>query len=114
MEALQLRKTHRYVGTFQHEDEWEDVGTFRIIARGEVIDGAEDDYCEPTSQVLIAEVDAKDGIASREIKTALENSHTRAGCHHEWDCCGCRSYHATAEHIGGVTWRITVTSSRNF
>jgi hypothetical protein len=105
---LRLRMTHRYVGTFAHLDK---------IARGPVL-GADpdeqDDVTEPRSHLVCVEVEAQAGISPESIEQALADSFTQMDCHHDYDCCGCRSYCGEATHIGSKIWHVTVSSSRNF
>lgn len=113
MELLK-RKTHKYVGTYQHLDEWDEIGETTELSRKIV--------CEDTSEIEhpITEeahvlVDAPKGTLPSDIRSALMDSYTMSGCHHEWDCCGCRSYRATeAKRVTGRLWCVRISSSRNY
>ena len=86
---LTLRLTHHYVGGHDHLDRWAHLGTARLLP----------------SKCVRAPADLDDGgtylrwaILPRYLKRlpeavrALEDTLTREGCSHEWDCCGCASY----------------------
>lgn len=119
MHALSIRETHKYVGTYQHLDEWRDIGSYEQIGEKDLdLIGEDDDACdpcEPLRRMVYVLVRAYDGVTDDEIKQALQASNTSAGCAHEYDCCGCRSYHASdAKRVTGDLWSFTVSSSRNF
>jgi hypothetical protein len=112
-QLLEVRRTHKYVGTYRYQDRWEDVGQFRIKHKfGGITD--EEDMCEPyTSYIrVVVKADATDEL----IKQALHDYFTQAGCHHEWDCCGCRSYYAwdVMKLEDESEWLVIQNSSRNY
>lgn len=82
------RKTFRYVGTYRDLDDWEDLGFFRhtpvkcvAVGNGLDEDGAYTRWVKvPVNTPL------------HEIIPAIEDTLTRVGCAHEYDCCGCLSY----------------------
>lgn len=119
MYDLAIRETHKYVGTYSHLDEWRSIGSFeqighKVLPRNEA---EESDMCEPISEQHFVQVSIyEDEQATvKDIETALLDHFTKQGCHHEWDCCGCRSYSASqAVNLGGPIWRVDVESSRNF
>ena len=111
MHSLELRKTRKYVGTYAHLDEWEDIGSFEHVITGSPIHD-EDDYCEGYTVKHLVSVTSS--ASPEDIKEALINSNSRHGCAHEYDCCGCRSYSAEVEHLRGELWLLTIRSSRNY
>jgi hypothetical protein len=115
MISLDKRLTHRYVGTYQHEDRWEHVANADEIGRREIArsESDEEDPCDPKSYEIFLLI--KSDKPDEEIAQAIRDSHTQSGCHHEWDCCGCRSYYAgKGERVTGDLWRVVVSSSRNY
>ena len=115
-EELCLRKTHRYVGTFKHEDEHERVGTVMTEAKQtlEPVVADKEDPCEPLTTILFVFVQPDKG-REKDVKQALLDHFTAWGCAHEYDCCGCWSYRASeALRLGKGYWRVTVGSSRNY
>lgn len=114
--GLQRRVTHKYVGTYQHEDEWEDLGRVYTLAEGEPQypegDNLEDGY----TQKIFVRVELHDGVDAdvSDIRRALNDCYTMWGCSHDYDCCGCRSYMGSATHIKDDLWMVDVHSSRNF
>ena len=109
--TLSLRKTRRYVAGWAHEDEWEDIGSFDIVAKSDP-DVDEYDACEGTRVVLFVEVDTD--ASPEQIRDALHASFSGSSCRHEYDCCGCWSTFATATHINHNLWRVETRSSRNY
>lgn len=135
MIALQKRLTHKYVGEYQHLDQWMDVGSIDEIGRREIPQTKEDeeDPCDYRSWEIFCLIklapdlhetwlNSGDGEAfdfdffkwtEAQTKRALLDTHTESGCAHEWDCC--RSYHAqSAERVTGDLWKVVVSSSRNY
>lgn len=111
---LAKRLTHKYVGSWKHEDEWLDIGDAQVIAQSVIEITDEEDMCEPTKQVLFLDVATHDPQRPSDVASALHDVFTSHGCSHDYDCCGCRSYHGRAEHLAGATYRVVVTSSRNY
>lgn len=115
MLTLEKRLTHTYVGTYQHLDRWETIGTGDEIGSRELplSEEEEEDYCEPRRREVFILV--KSDKPEDDIKQALHDSYTQHDCHHEYDCCGCRSYYARdIKRLTGDLWRVEVYSSRNF
>lgn len=117
--ALELRKTHKYVGAYQNLDEWETLGSAEITSRI-VRPADEDDYCEPYKHVWYLKVQLDEPQDTPEyensVKQALRDSFTHAGCAHDYDCCGCRStYVRRVIHLGDSDRFIVIgASSRNY
>ena len=139
MLSLEIRRTRKYVGTYQHLDKWEEIGTFDEIGRRAIPSQDEEDAYDPTEPkaveifclVKLASDDElrKLWIADKEspedegfsdwrdkqIERALLDTHTQRDCHHEHDCCGCVSHSAhEAECVTGDLWRVVVHSFRNY
>jgi hypothetical protein len=115
MQTLSLRLTHTYVGTYQHLDKWEDLGTVDEIGTRELPPSEEDkaDMTEPLGRELFALV--KSEAPEDQIRRALEDTYTSQGCAHDYDCCGCRSFSATdVKRVTGDLWRVEIHSSRNY
>lgn len=113
-EILERRLTHRYVGTYKHEDKHEYVGRLLIEAT-KVLDTNDDpeDMCEPCTTVLFVRVSS--GYDEETVENALRDHFTAWGCAHEYDCCGCRSYRAgQITRLGSGYWRVVQHSSRNY
>lgn len=111
---LMLRKTHRYVGTCQNEDEWEYLCDATIMASRTVGSDDPEDMCESQLTTYFIKVVTTE-YTEEQIKQALKDSFTQVGCHHDWDCCGCRSYRVTkAELLSQGIWVVQVASSRNY
>lgn len=121
MKPLELRVTHKYVGSYQHEDEWKTVGEYGVIQSEMLVKVDEDDF-DPTEPVTVyywVKVTSDFGSNVEEVGQALKDSFTQVGCHHEYDCCGCRSFYAEKPEL--ITqgedceeWKIKVNSYRNY
>lgn len=118
MIELSKRLTHTYVGTYQHLDKWQWLGSVDEIGSRELPDAEPDeaDPCEPRArEVFVLVKDVADDVSESDIRQALHDTYTSWGCAHEYDCCGCRSYRAgDVERVTGNLWRVEVFSSRNY
>ena len=113
-ELLEIRRTRRYVGTYRHLDRWDRVGTLRRV-QTHVRDIDPEDPCEPLEHQHIVCVEADRGVPSDQIEAALRDHYSSAGCAHEWDCCGCRSFYAeSVTRLDRSRYAVRVLSSRNF
>ena len=114
--ALERRDTHKYVGEYQHLDEWTQLGRVREVMRGEPTYPDGNNYEDSYKVELLVKVELhEDADASDdEVKLALADVYTSVGCGHEYDCCGCRSFWADAEHLKDDKWLVTISSSRNY
>lgn len=114
---LQKRLTHKYVGEYQHEDEWEDIGTFEVLAIGQRRPDDEGGCapCDPITTTAFGQVTAEGDVNAEDIERALHDTFTSWGCACEYDCCGCRSYQVEeVEELSGRYWKVVVNSSRNY
>jgi hypothetical protein len=115
MQTLSLRLTHSYVGTWQHLDKWEGLGSIDEIGSRELPlnEEQENDHCEPKGREVFCLVTSE--AEDAKIICALHDTYTQWGCSHEYDCCGCRSYTAQdVKRVTGNLWRVEVWSSRNY
>ena len=108
---LEIRKTHRYRDGWSYEDEWEEIGEFEVMARGEK---AYDDesYEEAFTQNLFVHV--KSEASEEDIRRALQNTLSGSSCRHDYDCCGCYSYYAVASPLTRDYWLVKYSGSRNY
>lgn len=87
---VSLRLTHRYVGTYKHEDKWRDLGRVKVTPAR--VTQEPRDYDDGGAYVRWATLPS--GLSRedrRELMRGLEDTLTSQGCSHEYDCCGCRS-----------------------
>ena len=115
-QSLEIRKTHKYVGSCKDLDEHEHIGEFEIEASHTAINELpEPDPCEPQTTVHFVRVYCDKGVRLNQKVQALKDYFTSVGCSHEYDCCGCRSYWCNdVEVLRNDCFRLVVTSSRNF
>lgn len=116
MNTLQLRTTHIYADTWKHEDKYDDIGEYSIVGKSTYIKIEEDgstDITEPMKVIYLIAVQSE--AEQQDIRRALAEMFTNVGCHHEHDCCGCRSYYAecTPKEYDGL-YRVEVNSGRNY
>lgn len=113
--SLEQRLTFKYVGTYQHEDEWNVIGEAEAHLLP-IVHLDETDPCDPTTRSGFALVRLADGQTAdvETMRDAIRATFTSSGCHHEHDCCGCRSHHARVKHVKGRIFRLTITSARNY
>lgn len=107
---LQRRLTHRYVGAYQHLDNWEYVGRAKLLAPRLVDPG--NDYDDAGTYLLHAKIPV--GQDAEKSRRALEDRFTRWGCAHDYDCCGCVSTRATVKRVTPRTFSVLVRKSRNY
>lgn len=120
--ALELRVTRRYRDAWSTLDEWRTLGTYEPVAGGELADAPapEDEYPAdnggPTFAHIVKVSRANKRVTDKDVRQALRDTFTYSYCTHEYDCCGCRSYHAYDVHKQsyGDAWVVIQTSSHNF
>lgn len=111
---LERRLTHKYVGTWKHLDEWDDVG-YAVIRCSEVELTDDTDPCEPCETTMVVEVWTRQPEPQAVIREAIISSLTSHGCSHEYDCCGCRStWVGDVAHAINGKWLVSTYSSRNY
>lgn len=110
--TLEVRETHEYVGTYQHLDRWREIGWARVIGTEQIsVDRENPEETTVVRHTLTVHADAPDA----EIAQAIRDTFTRAGCAHEWDCCGCWSHYARKPRkLTPGCWAVDVSSSRNY
>jgi hypothetical protein len=131
-QTLSERLTHKYVGTWRHLDAWRDVARVKVLqpkkihaatrfaianglrhARG--LDRAIDQLDPSDGPTYVHRVIAPRGWKDKDLMIrALQSEFSAWGCDHEYDCCGCASYSATARHIRGREYRVEIRVSFNY
>lgn len=117
-EILAIRKTHRYVGTYRDMDEWEDIGEVTDMGQ-RLLSVDDDDPCEYTVRERKMHIRCDEPQPDERIERAIRDTYSSHGCAHEYDCCGCWSYHVTkVDKIdeGGFdhVYRVEISASRNY
>lgn len=114
LQSLDIRVTHKYVGTCSDLDIWESIGQF-------VIDGTITDLDHESLEAQMTQTHrvrvfpASEGTSVQRIRGALRDAFTKSGCHHDHDCCGCRSFHVVAlTQLHGNVWIVETSSSSNY
>lgn len=110
MRNLEIRNTHKYVGTYRHMDDWTVIGTVNTVMS---VDKADDKgECGVVFKIVRVESDADHD----QIRKALKDTFTSEGCSCMHDCCGCRSdkaYGATELEGCDGLWLVEIHWSIN-
>jgi hypothetical protein len=112
--SIAPRKTHQYIGPYNHLDEWgTPIIAKRLAARRLPPDRDNDDMaCGPS---YVSRVISPRGHKDRKaFIRALEDEFTSWGCAHEHDCCGCANYRATGKHVRGREYLLRVDVRYNY
>lgn len=101
-QSIERRDTHKYVGTYQHEDRWTTLGAGKVLGRARVLrepDGDADMSEGPLyGFTFVADRATFERHGPEAIRRALQDMFTRWGCAHDYDCCGCASTSARVRH----------------
>ena len=107
---LEIRESHKYVGTCQNLDDWRPIGSVVTILRRtgkeKSFDGSRTDY-------LYVQVTSDQ--YETDIRQALQDMHTSIGCACEHDCCGCASQRVgRIKELDRNVWVIRLHISYNY
>jgi hypothetical protein len=134
---IETRLTHGYVGSCAHLDRWASVCNARVTAPQTIktADGEEASegntsafllVLSPTSlamakkayrQLRLKGPRGRSTIPStftHWLRRAIETNYTSAGCHHEYDCCGCASSYADAYQTKRREFTVIIRRSYNY
>jgi hypothetical protein len=107
---IQERLTHRYVDSYRHLDETRHIGVVKQLnPTRSVAPTGYDDGGEWYFRV-VAPTHLKHLDLTRPIRSSLSHY----GCHHEYDCCGCASYHASVKRVSKREYCVRVHVSYNY
>lgn len=112
--TLEIRKTHKYVGEYQHLDLWTEIGTYKLIGSEET-SPPDREYDQARSFQHYVLVDAEADSTPEQIEQALRDTFSNSGCACEHDCCGCvstRAYEASV--LTGTLWIVKTSSTANY
>ena len=109
--TLSLRITNRYAQGWDSEDEWQDIGTVKVLGRRN-FSADRDGGATWTERVIVPRETIK-RYGVKAIEQAFSNTLSYSHCRHEHDCCGCVSYHSYAEYKGGKEFLVRGSASRN-
>lgn len=107
---IELRMTNRYVGTWSHLDRWATVGT-ALLTPPKVVREPES-FDDGGTYLRWATIPRGQDIEAS--ISALEDTLSRHGCAHEWDCCGCASYGTRVLHRHGRRLVLRTNVSFNY
>lgn len=110
--TLEIRKTRRYVGTHQHLDRWQRVGTAKLLPE-RLVRKPGDDIADCGTYLRTAVIPA--GQDPHASARALVHTLSQWGCSHEYDCCGCMSWSTrVVRRLGRRRFVLATSYSRNF
>lgn len=105
------RLTNRYVDSYRHLDRSKFLGTVKLTPPRKVREPREQDaYYDEGTYLLHARAPA----GSPDLTGALRSTLTHSGCHHEYDCCGCRSVRANVRKVSARDYVVTYDVSFNY
>ena len=111
--TLERRMTHKYAAGWASMDEWDVLGTAKVVTRFE--EQGDKDYDAEPGTVLLCEVQVTDpAVADELVQRALEDTFGGTNCTHDWDCCGCVRTLAQAKRWDNNTWLVKQTRYRNY
>lgn len=108
--SISRRETHRYVDTWSHKDTWTHLGTVQVTPGRRSEEG--NGYDDAGTVVRYARIRRADDF--RLLKRAIEDTMSRHGCSHEYDCCGCVSYTTRVTRIRPRLLMIRTRIGRNY
>lgn len=102
MQTLELykRETHTYASGWSHLDDWQHLGTAKMLQPR--MTEAPNGYDEGGQ--YLAKVIAPRHLKNLDLSHAIADTIEGSSCTHEHDCCGCPTTHA----------RVTRTSAREY
>lgn len=110
MQRLEIRETHKYVGSYKHMDDWTGIGKLSTVMS---VDKADD---SGEYGVVFKIVRVESDADADQIRKALKDTFTSEGCGCTHDCCGCRSdraYGATELEGDENLWLVEIHWSIN-
>jgi len=112
MSTLELyqRETHTYTSGWSHLDQWEHIGTAKILEYRQTTWPA--DYDEGGQYVT--KVIAPRELKGRDLSRAISNSLGGSSCTHEHDCCGCPSTSASVKRTSPREYSVHLRVSFNY
>jgi hypothetical protein len=112
LEHLYLRKTHKYVDSCRDLDKHEYICSVKLTPPQTTEEPQ--DFDDGGKYVRFGRIPAGASKKDREdILQAARDTFTKWGCHHEYDCCGCRLVSARAQ-LNGRQLRVETNVSYNY
>lgn len=109
--TLSLRITNQFAQGWDSEDEWQDIGTVKVLGRRNFSENTEGGAYWTERVIVPRETIRRYGAGA--VERAIGSTLSSSRCQHEHDCCGCVSYSAYAEHRGGREFLVRGSASRN-
>mgnify|MGYP003461697440 CR=1 FL=1 len=109
---LTPRLTRKYVDQWGHLDKWDYKNSFVAKELGMEVIALPEDFDE--GQTVKFGVAVPKHIDPNLALQALYDRYNQSGCYHEWDCCGCPSYHAKIRPVKKGFFSVIVRTSYNY
>jgi hypothetical protein len=103
---LYYRLTHKFTLGWSHEDDWDHAVSAKILPLKLV--ASTDDTDTFTQRVI-----APSSHRKTDLSNAIASTLSRSGCRHEYDCCGCVSFHAIVRRVSAREYVARIHTSRN-
>lgn len=104
------RLTHKYVGSWQHRDNWKFLATVQATPPRLVREPDEREFSDGGAYLL--HVRAPSGAP--DLRQGLRDTFTKHGCSHQHDCCGCRSTRASVRKVSARDYIVVQSVSFNY
>ena len=110
--TLYIRSTNQFRDGWSQLDDWQDIGTGKVLARRNHSEDAYGEYYSWTERVVVPrETLVRYGVKA--VEGAISSTLTYSHCRHEHDCCGCVSYSGYATYKGNREFLVRGSASRN-
>jgi hypothetical protein len=110
--TLERNLTRKYALGWASCDEWQELGEAKLLPPNNVRQDEKEGTANWTQRLIVSHRVADRHLQS-EILEAINDTFTSSRCTHEYDCCGCISYHAWGQRVGAREYLINFYSSRN-
>jgi len=109
---LYIRNTEQFSSGWSSLDEWQDIGTAKVLARR---NRSEDTYGDTTywTERVVVPRETLVRYGARAVERAISSTLTYSHCRHEHDCCGCVFYSGNATYKGGREFLVRGSASHN-
>jgi hypothetical protein len=107
---LYQRDSNTYADGWAHLDEWQHLGTVKLLAMRQTREPEGHD----DGGRYLARVIAPRALKGRDLGRAIESSLGGSSCRHEHDCCGCPTTYARAKRITSREYSVSLSVSYNY
>lgn len=110
----EYRTTFRYQPAWSYMDEFQCFpGKYFTVVDTVEVKPRHPEYPE-RGPTLLHQVIAPRGMKRKDVERCLREQFTTGGCHHEYDCCGCRFSSCYPRYRGKRRWSVLEYVSFNY